>query len=211
MTNSSPSDSTEALAALYAAERADVQNVMGHSLNLISVLVAYSAIIGAIWSQAPHLIPQWMTVFLPVPVLAAIAWHSQMNSLVFAHNQSISVLEQKLFEHVPSLGPTRRIWVGANCGRLVTDLPLLIQEKRIGMAAASITAYGAVAGVVLAITAASVIIPIKHGYCVGLAQTMAVVYAIVVVLLALSYATTFPINRDKLDEWARSATRKKLL
>lgn len=204
-------DSTEALAALYAAERADVQNVLGHSLNLISILVGYSAIIGATWSQAPNAIPQWMTVFLPVPVLAAIAWHSQMNSLVFVHNQSISVLEEKLFKHTPTIGAKNRLWVGANCGRLVTDLPLLLAEKRIGMAAASLIAYGTVAGVVLAITTASIVIPIEQGHYIGLAQTMAVVYLIVVCLLIISYAATFTIDRKKLDQWAVSAKDNGLL
>lgn len=206
-------DSVEALAALYAAERADVQNVLGHSLTLISILVAYSAIIGATWTEHPDAIPHWMTIFLPVPVLAAIAWHSQMNSLVFAHNQSIQVLEEQLFKHIPSIGndATRKLWVGATSGRLVTDVPILIKEKRFALLAASVTAYGAVGLIVVGLTAGSVWISISNNYAAILAYIMAAFYLIIIVFLVWSYITTLKIDVKVLDKWAASARMKKLI
>jgi hypothetical protein len=71
-------DSPNALAALYEAERPDVQNILGHSLTLISILVAYSAVIGATWATSPdYLIP-----VIPIPLLAAMTWHPQLTSRV---------------------------------------------------------------------------------------------------------------------------------
>jgi membrane protein implicated in regulation of membrane protease activity len=211
MVSSPIPDSTEALAALYAAERTDVQNVLGHSLAMISILVAYAAVIGATWSTKPEAIPVWLTIFLPIPVLAAIAWHSQLNSLVFAHNQSIKILEDKLLLLVPSITGHTRLWVGATCGRLVTDLPILLKEKRIGMAAASLVAYGSIASVVLALTAASIVIPFERGEWQWLALLMAVIYVVIVILLGRSYAETFQMSKTSLDDWADSAVRKGLL
>lgn len=201
------SDSVEALSALYAAERADVQNVLAHSLTMVSILVGYSAVIGSVWED----VPKWMTVFLPVPVFAAVGWHSQMNSLVFAHNQSISVLERKLKKLTPSMSEDQKLWVGANCGRLVTDVPILWKHRRVGMLGASLTAYGAVGSIVLALTVASVWVPIKDHYMVPLAIGMGVVYSAAIILLAASYASTFQINEDVLAQWARNARRDRLI
>lgn len=178
---------------------------------MISILVAYSALVGAVWTQKPDVIPEWMTLFLPIPVLAAIGWHSQMNSLVFAHNQSISVLEEKLMSFTPTLTPEQKLWVGANCGRLVTDVPILLAHKRIGMAAASLTAYGAVGAIVAGLTVASVWIPIKDDYNRPLAIAMAVVYSVIVLLIGASYKSTFGINRGVLDSWAQDARDDNLI
>ncbi|MDT5320393.1 MAG: hypothetical protein QOD88_2915, partial [Mycobacterium sp.] len=89
-------DSVPALAALYAAERTDVQNILGHALSLISILVGYSTVIGAVWATRPDTIPHALIPVVPIPSLLVIAWHSQLNSRVFAHNQAIFLLEQKL-------------------------------------------------------------------------------------------------------------------
>jgi hypothetical protein len=183
-----------------------VQNVLAHSFAIISILVAYSAVIGATWSTKPGAIPHWLTPFLPVPVFAAIAWHSQMNSLVFAHNQSVKVLEERLLEHA---GVKRR-WVGSTCGRLVTDLPILLSEKRIGMAAASITAYGGVLAIVLGLTGASVAIPLVNNDWEWLAWSMMILYLVIIVLLGMAYKSTFEIGKPKLDEWLTSAEAKSL-
>src|SRR5271166_6698894 len=49
-------DSAVALAALYAAERTEVQNILGHALSLLSVLMAYSTFIGVAWAARAALI-----------------------------------------------------------------------------------------------------------------------------------------------------------
>jgi hypothetical protein len=64
-------DSANALAALYEAERTDVQNIIGHSLTLISILVAYSAVIGATWATSPDTVPHYLIPVIPIPLLAA--------------------------------------------------------------------------------------------------------------------------------------------
>ena len=199
-------DSVPALAALYAAERTEVQNILGHGLTLVSVLVAYSTVIGAVWATRPDTIPHALVPVIPIPALLVIAWHSQLNSRVWAHNQAIFILEQKLLNQIPSIRDPTRLWIGRTSGRLVNETPILLKERRIGMAAASIIAYGGLLTLVLALTVSSLAIPIvvNQDWQI-LAWAMAVVYAIVLFLLAASYQSTFGINMEKMDEWAKSA------
>jgi hypothetical protein len=199
-------DSADALAALYTAERTDVQNILAHGLTLISIVMAYSAIIGATWATKPGTIPHHLIPVIPVPVLAAVAWHSQLLSRVWAHNQAIFILEQRLLDQIPSIKNPTKLWIGQTSGRLVVELPILLKEKRFAMAAASIIAYGGVLVIVLALTIASIVVPIViNRDWQGFAWVMAVVYAIVLFLLAASYKSTFGINIQKMDEWAKSA------
>lgn len=199
-------DSVSALAALYASERTDVQNILGHALSLISIMVAYSAVIGATWATKPDTIPHHLIPIIPIPVLAAIAWHSQLNSRVYAHNQAIFILEQRLLDQVPSIKDPTRLWIGHTSGRLVVELPLLLKERRFALAAASMTAYGGALVIVLTLTIASIVVPIFiNRDWQGFAWIMAVVYAVILFLLAASYKSTFGINREKMDQWAESA------
>jgi hypothetical protein len=46
-------DSADALAALYAAERIEVQDILGHALSLISIFMAYVTVIGVAWATKP--------------------------------------------------------------------------------------------------------------------------------------------------------------
>jgi hypothetical protein len=135
-----------------------------------------------------------------------IAWHSQLNSRVFAHNQAIVVLEQKLLDHIPSITYPTRLWIGHTSGRLVNEIPILLKEKRYAIAAAAIITYGGLLAIVLALTIASVVVPIfvNHDWQ-ELAWAMSVVYVAIFFLLAASYKSTFGINIDTMDEWAKSA------
>ena len=74
------------------------------------------------------------------------------------------------------------------------------------MAAASIITYGGVAAIVLTLTIASIVVPIaiNRDWQV-LASVMAVLYAVALFLLIASYKSTFGINIEKMDEWAKSA------
>jgi hypothetical protein len=199
-------DSVPAIAALFEAERSEVQNILGHALSLISILVAYSAVVGAAWATRPDTVPHALVPVVPIPVWLVIAWHSQLNSRVYAHNQAIVVLEQKLLDHIPSITYPTRLWLGHTSGRLVNEIPILLKEKRYAIAAASIIAYGGLLAVVLALTIASVVVPIfvNHDWQV-LAGAMAVVYTVVFILLAASYISTFKIDIDTMDGWAKSA------
>jgi Kef-type K+ transport system membrane component KefB len=89
---------------------------------------------------------------------------------------------------------------------MVVELPVLVKERRFGMAAASIMTYGGVLAVVLALTISSISVPIaiNQDYQV-LAFAMAVVYLIALVLLYGSYKASFDISADHLDQWAKSA------
>jgi hypothetical protein len=199
-------DSAVALAALYAAERTEVQNILGHALSLLSVLMAYSTFIGVAWATRAATIPHYLIPFIPVPILLAIAWHSQLNSRVWAHNQVIFILEQRLLDRIPSIKNPTRLWIGHTSGRLVVEIPILLKERRFAMAAASIITYGGVAAIVLALSIASIVVPIAiNRDWQGLASVMAVVYAVVLFLLIASYKSTFGINIEKMDEWAKSA------
>ena len=200
------SDSVPALAALYTAERTDVQNILGHALALVSIFVAYSTVIGAVWATRPDTVPHALVPLVPIPTIMVIAWHSQLNSRVYAHNQAIFILEQKLLDKIPSIKYPTRLWLGHTSGRLVVEVPILLREKRYAMAAAAIIAYGGFVTIVLALIISSVVVPIfiNHDWQV-LASIMAVVYAVVFFLLAASYKSTFGVNIDKMDEWAKSA------
>jgi hypothetical protein len=199
-------DSVPALAALFEAERYEVQSILGHSLSLISILVAYSTVVGAAWATRPDTVPHALVPVVPIPVWLVVAWHSQLNSRVYAHNQAIVLLEQKLLDHIPSIPYPTRLWLGHTGGRLVNEVPILLKERRYAIAAASIITYGGLLAVVLALTIASVVVPIfvNHDWQ-ELACAMSVVYAAVFVLLAASYKSTFGINIDTMDEWAKSA------
>ncbi len=206
MPNDDDRDSTAALAALYAAERTDVQNILGHALTLVSVLVAYATVIGAVWATRPDTVPHYLIPVIPLPALLVIAWHSQLNSRVWAHNQVIFILEQRLLDQIPSIKNPTRLWIGHTSGRLVNEIPILLKERRFGMAAASIITYGGVLTIVLALTVSSLMLPIVvYQDWQWLAWTMAAVYAIALVLLAASYKSTFGVNIETMDEWAKSA------
>ena len=38
-------DSADALAAMYTAERSEVQSILGHALTLVNVLIGYSSVV----------------------------------------------------------------------------------------------------------------------------------------------------------------------
>src|SRR6201994_4167713 len=149
-----------AIAVLFEAERPEVQAILGHALSLISILVAYSAVVGAAWATRPDTVPHALVPVVPIPVWLVIAWHSQLNSRVYAHNQAIVLLEQKLLDHIPSITYPTRLWVGHTSGRMVNEIPILLKEKRYAIAAASIITYGGFLGIVLALTVASIVVPI---------------------------------------------------
>ena len=199
-------DSAQALAALYTAERTEVQNVLSHSLSLVSILVAYSTVIGAVWTTRPDTVPHALVPVLPIPALLVIAWHSQLNSRVYAHNQALFILEQRLLDQIPSIKNPTRLWIGRTSARLVNEVPILLKEKRYAIAAAAIITYGGLLTIVLGLTISSLVVPIviNQDWQV-LTSIMAVVYAVVLFLLAASYKSTFGIDLATMDKWARSA------
>ena len=199
-------DSVPAIVALFQAERTEVQNVLAHALSLVSILVAYSTVVGAVWATRPETVPHALVPVVPIPVWMVIAWHSQLNSRVFAHNQAIVILEQKLLDHIPSITYPTRLWLGHTSGRLVNEIPILLKEKRYAIAAASIITYGGVLAIALTLTIASVAVPIlvNHDWQL-LAGGMAVVYVAVIALVAASYKASIAIDIDTMDAWAKSA------
>lgn len=183
-----------------------MQSILGHALSPISILVAYSTVVGAAWATRPDTVPHALVPVVPIPIWLVIAWHSQLNSRVFAHNQAIALLEQKLLDHIPSVTYPTRLWLGHTSGRLVTEIPILLKEKRYAIAAASIVTYGGPLAVVLGLTIASVVVPIvvNHDWQ-ELAWAMSIVYLVLFVLLAVSYKSTFGIDIDTMDKRAKSA------
>jgi hypothetical protein len=199
-------DSVPALAALYSAERTEVQNILQHALSLVSILVAYSTVIGAVWATRPETVPHALVPVLPIPALLVIAWHSQLNSRVYAHNQAIFILEQRLLNQIPSIKNPTRLWIGRTSARLVNEIPILLKEKRYAIAAAAIITYGGFLTLVLGLTISSLVVPIvvNQDWQV-LTCVMAIVYTFVLFLLAASYKSTFGIDLATMDKWARSA------
>lgn len=72
----------------------------------------------------------------------------------------------------------------------------MLKEKRYAIAAASIITYGGLLAIVLALTIASVVVPIfvNHDW-----QQLAIA------MLAASCKSTFGIDIDTMDAWAKSA------
>lgn len=199
-------DSADALAALYTAERSEVQSILGHALTLVNVLVGCSSVVLIAWATRAETIPHYLIPLVPVPAYIVVAWHSQLNSRVWAHNQVILVLEQRLMDLIPSIKHPTRLWIGHTSGRLVVELPVLVKERRFGMAAASIMTYGGVLAIVLTLTIVSVFVPVVINQdWQALAWTMAAVYATGLLLLYTSYKSSFGINADQMDRWAKSA------
>jgi hypothetical protein len=191
---------------LYAAERSEVQSILGHALTLVNVLIGYSSVVLIAWATRAETIPHYLIPLIPVPAFIVIAWHSQLNSRVWAHNQVIVVLEQRLLDLIPSIKHPTRLWIGHTSGRMVVELPVLVKERRFGMAAASVMTYGGVLAVVLALTISSISVPIviNEDWQV-LAGVMGVVYLIALALLYTSYKSSFDISAHNMDEWAKSA------
>lgn len=131
---------------------------------MISILVAYSAAIGLTWATRASAIPSGLFPLIPIPVLTAIAWHAQLNLLDLTHNQSILVIERALTAKVSAFNQDERRWLGATSGRLVSDLFLLVKERRFDVAAGGIVAYSGVLLIVVGLTGASVIVPIAKQY-----------------------------------------------
>ncbi len=202
-------DSVPAIVALFEAERAEVQSILGHALSLISILVAYSTVVGAAWVTRPDTVPHALVPVVPIPVWLVIAWHSQLNSRVFAHNQAIVVLEQKLLDHIPSITYPTRLWLGHTSGRLVNEIPILLREKRYAIAAAAIITYGGLAVIVLALTIASVVVPIfvNHDWQ-ELAYAMSGVYTLLFFVLA---AATSRRSGSTSTRWTTGEIRPHLV
>jgi hypothetical protein len=139
-----------------------VQSILGHALTLVNILVAYSTFIGITWVTRPNAIPHYLIPLIPVIAFLAIGWHSQLNSRVWAHNQVIFILEQRLLDLIPSIKNPTRLWIGHTSGRLVVELPILLKERRFLMAAASLITYGGLLAVVLALTCASIFVPRRN-------------------------------------------------
>jgi hypothetical protein len=199
-------DSADALAALYTAERSEVQSILGHALTLVNVLVGYSSVVLIAWATRAETIPHYLIPLVPLPAYIVVAWHSQLNSRVWAHNQVILVIEQRLLDLIHSIKNPTRLWIGHTSGRLVVELPVLVKERRFGMAAASIMTYGGVLAIVLALTITSVFVPVViNRDWQALAWPMAVVYVTLLSLLYVSYKSSFGISAEQMDRWAKSA------
>jgi uncharacterized protein YacL len=129
-----------------------------------------------------------------------------LNSRVFAHNQAIFILEQRLLNQIPSIKNPTRLWIGRTSARLVNEIPILLKEKRYAIAAAAIITYGGFLTLVLGLTISSLVVPIavNQDWQV-LTCVMAIVYTVVLFLLAASYKSTFGIDLATMDKWARSA------
>src|ERR1700757_4118360 len=105
-------DSADALAALYMAERSELQSILGHALTLINVLVGYASVVLVAWATRAETIPHYLIPLVPLVAYIVVAWHSQLNSRVWAHNQVVLVLEQRLLDLIPSIKHPTRLWIG---------------------------------------------------------------------------------------------------
>jgi len=108
-------DSVPAIVALFDAERHEVQSIP----RTCSVADQHPGGLfqpwwGAVWATRPETVPHALVPVVPIPLWMVFAWHSQLNSRVFAHNQAIVVLEQKLLGiNIPSNSRTRPgCWIG---------------------------------------------------------------------------------------------------
>ncbi|GHP18863.1 hypothetical protein RN2511_035990 [Rhodococcus sp. NKCM2511] len=199
-TSSSGNESVQALAALYAAERADNQNSLAQSLVLTSMLIAYSVGIGAVIATKPETLVDMplLTLLLPLPVWSAVGFHIIINALVFAHNASIEVIEVKLRD---AAGIASKPWVGAPAGRKVSDVMVLKGERR-SLLLATVMSYGLLAVIVVGFTSVSVWWPISQGSCLYACVPGAIFYALLFAAAVRAWVLIVTkINETNLAAW----------
>jgi hypothetical protein len=200
-------DRVASLAALYAAERTDVQGSFKNSLQLVSVLVGFSALVGTIVVRNGDL-PSWLYPLLPIPVWAAVGFHALINSLVFTHNQSVDLLEKELLE-LAKVSDADKTWVGAMGGRLVTDFDLLVTGRRWSLLAVSVMAYFGTGITVAGFTFASVFAGARHGLPWYYWVPMTAVYVALAVALYFAWRTIFDISPSALRTWGLDTEKAK--
>jgi hypothetical protein len=153
-----------ALAALYQAERADISNILGQALVLVSISVAYIGTIIAILVSGNDAFEGGLGMWLPLPVWIAISFNVILNALVFAHNVSAKKLERDLTS-IAGYTPEEARIIGVQAGTKVSDLKSqLLSRDRYPLAGATIVSYFGVLAVVLAFTIYCLISTAEHGW-----------------------------------------------
>lgn len=91
-----PDSDGSSLAALYAAERADLTSVTGAALTLVSAAVAYIGLAVFAVLQASVPLPNLVLFALPVPAWALAAFHSLLIGLSAVRSAVCQRLEGRL-------------------------------------------------------------------------------------------------------------------
>ncbi|WP_162625253.1 hypothetical protein [Mycolicibacterium llatzerense] len=145
-------DRAVALAALYQAERQDLTGILTQSIALVSVTLTYMAVIAALVSSGNFKLGPVIIGWLGLPVWMLIAFHSLILALIFAHGQSVRILEFRLID-LAGISNYRGA-IGAAAGTAVTDIDILLRNpRRWGLAGSTVVAYGGFFGIAVAFTA----------------------------------------------------------
>ncbi|MGH2959561.1 MAG: hypothetical protein ACRDKE_08130 [Solirubrobacterales bacterium] len=108
--------------ALYDGERQDLTSLMGHSLTLVGLLIAYAAAASGLLSNGDSVFSDWyFAAIAALPAWITLGFHTTLIKLVFAHSRSAVYLEDQL-ALVAGIRGADRDKVGARAGELATNI-----------------------------------------------------------------------------------------
>ena len=147
-------DRIASLSALYQAERTDLTGILGQSLVLVGLAITYMAALVAVFVAQKVTLSPIAIGYLAFPVWMMVAFHSVILALVFAHGQSVRILEWELVR-AADLHKTRGA-IGAAAGTGATDVDILMRNRRRwGLVGSTIVSYGGFFVFVISFTVAS--------------------------------------------------------
>lgn len=163
-----------ALTALYGSERTDLAGLLAQSFALTSLGVAYMGFAaGFLGGKNKILGGDLLPLFLAFPAWTVGAFHVLILANVFAHNASVTILEQEL---VSVAGLSRN---GASLGHRAGDQVMNIRTQPWVLKAQTVISYGGIYLLIGGFTS----------YCIASANRVATsAWTIEVVIFAVMYA-----------------------
>ena len=192
-----PDDGADRVAAtaLYQAERADLSNIFGQALALVSIALAYmGTALAVLVTRGTKGTGAWIMWF-PLPAMMVISFHVVLTSLVFAHNVSAKTLEQELTA-IAGFTAQEAAAIGVRAGTAVTDLTRQLSTRaRYPLAGATVVSYGGV----LAIVGSFMYYCLHAASRYGWAWTWALgLYIFIIICIAASWNYVFRLDEKAL-------------
>ncbi|BBZ14776.1 hypothetical protein [Mycobacterium branderi] len=148
----------EAIAAIYAADRADGSAIYGVSINLMAVMATYGALVVAAISTdflEDQWYGPWLHAVVGAPLWGLLCYQYILLSLVDVRVRSIATLERKLLNNIGStvLSDADKRKVGSDAGDWVSN----VVTQPGWLKPANIAAFGGLAVAVVAVAVISLL------------------------------------------------------
>jgi hypothetical protein len=130
--------SDDPIATIYTTDRTDGSTIYQVNMNLMAVITTYGALVVAAISST-FLVNPWVRAFIGVPLWGLLCYQWNLLALIKVRVNSISILERKLLDRVPSdiLNSQEKNQIGSDAGDWMTRLGR--QPK--GLKAANVAAF----------------------------------------------------------------------